>query len=316
MATLFFSYAHRDETLRDELEIHLAMLKRQGVITTWHDRRIEAGKDLDKAISHYLEEAKIILLLVSPDFLASDYCYNVEMARALERHKNGEARVIPVILRPCDWHTAPFGKLLAVPKDGKPATKYANQDDAFLEIVGAIRDAAKGLCSTGPGETPVVLPATAPNKPVVAVRSSNLRLRKTFSDQDKDDFLEETFEFIANFFEGSLSELERRTEGISAKFRRIDANHFTAAIYHNGAAKSQCKIWLAARDRFTGNIHYSSDPSTRDNSYSESLSVEDDGYSLLLKPMMGGSFGGGQDKVLSQEGTAEHLWEMLIRPLQ
>ena len=129
-------------------------------------------------------------------------------------------------------------------------------------------------------------------------------------------FLEQAFEFIANFFEGSLTELEKRTQGISTKFRRIDTNHFTAAIYRNGAAKSQCKIWLAARDRFTGNIHYSSDPSTRDNSFSESLSVEDDGYSLFLKPMMGGVLGGGGDKLLSQEGAAEHLWEMLIRPLQ
>ena len=92
-----------------------------------------------------------------------------------------------------------------------------------------------------------------------------------FTDQEKDDFLEQAFEFIASFFEGSLAELEERTRGISTKFRRIEANHFTAAIYHNGAAKSQCKIWLAARDRFTGNIHYSSDPSTRDNSYNESM---------------------------------------------
>jgi hypothetical protein len=315
MATLFFSYSHRDETLRDELETHLTVLKRQGIITTWHDRRIGAGKEIDKEISHYLEEAEIILLLVSPDFLASDYCYNVEMTRALERHRCGEARVIPVILRPCDWHNAFFGTLMAVPKDGKPVTKYPNQDEAFLEVVGAIRAAANELCSPGPVETRATLQPIA-GRPVSEFRSSNLRLRRTFTDQEKDDFLEQAFEFIANFFEGSLAELERRTQGISTKFRRIDATHFVAAIYHNGAARSQCKIWLAARDRFTGNIHYSSDPSTRDNSYSESLSVEDDGYSVFLKPMMGGTFGGNQDKLLSQEGAAEHLWEMLIRPLQ
>jgi hypothetical protein len=316
MASLFFSYSHRDETLRDELEIHLATLKRQGVITTWHDRRIGAGKEFEKEISQYLEEAEIILLLVSPDFLASDYCYDVEMARALERHESGEARVIPVILRPCDWHNAPFGKLAAVPKDGKPVTKYPNQDDAFLEAARAIRAAANELKASGPAETQATpLPTTA-SRPISDGRSSNLRVRRTFTDEEKDDFLEKAFEFIANFFEGSLAELERRTRGISTKFRRIDANHFTAAIYRNGAAKSQCKIWLAGRDRFTGNVHYSSDPSTRDNRYSESLSVEDDGYSLFLKPMMGGVFGGDRGKLLSQEGAAEHLWEMLIRPLQ
>ncbi len=75
------------------------MLKRQAVITTWHDRRIVAGEDFDQEIDEHLQDADIILLLVSPDFLASDYCYKKEMARALEKHQNGEARVIPVILQ-------------------------------------------------------------------------------------------------------------------------------------------------------------------------------------------------------------------------
>src|SRR5262249_6285750 len=119
MATLFFSYSHRDEDLRDELETHLAALKRQGVIETWHDRRIGAGQEVDNTISEHLEDADIILLLVSPYFIASDYCYDVEMARAMERHDAKLARVIPVILHPCDWHNLPFGKLLATPKDGK-----------------------------------------------------------------------------------------------------------------------------------------------------------------------------------------------------
>src|SRR3954464_6609931 len=117
MATIFFSYSHKDEALRDELETHLSMLNRQGFITTWHDRRIAAGDIVDPTISAHLESADVVLLLVSPDFLASDYCYDKEMSRALERHEAGECRVIPVILRPSDWHDAPFGKLLAAPKD-------------------------------------------------------------------------------------------------------------------------------------------------------------------------------------------------------
>lgn len=120
MVEVFFSYSHKDEDLRNELEIHLAVLKRQGVISTWHDRRITAGDEFADKISCHLESADIILLLVSPYFIASDYCYEVEMKRALERHDAGEARVIPVILHPCYWHGAPFGRLLAVPSDGKP----------------------------------------------------------------------------------------------------------------------------------------------------------------------------------------------------
>jgi TIR domain len=140
---LFFSYSHKDERLRDQLETHLAMLKRQGFIETWHDRRIVAGERIDEAISANLESAEIVLLLVSPDFLASDYCYDREMTRAIERHQAKLATVIPVIVRPCDWHDAPFGNLLAAPKDGKPITQWSNIDTAFLDVTTAIKAASR-----------------------------------------------------------------------------------------------------------------------------------------------------------------------------
>jgi hypothetical protein len=118
--TLFFSYSHIDEALRNQLEVHLFALKRQGLISTWHDRRIIVGSHVGDAIDANLEAAQIILLLVSSDFIASDYCYEREMMRAMERQESGDARVIPVILRPCDWHDLRFGKLLAAPRDGNP----------------------------------------------------------------------------------------------------------------------------------------------------------------------------------------------------
>ncbi len=117
--TFFYSYAHEDEELRDELEKHLSLLQRQGLITTWHDRCIAPGTDWVHEIDAHLEAASIILLLIIPDFLASDYCYDVEVQRALERHTCGEARVIPIIVRPVDWHSAPFGHLQCLPRDGK-----------------------------------------------------------------------------------------------------------------------------------------------------------------------------------------------------
>lgn len=99
---VFFAYSHKDESLRDELETHLSILRRGGVISSWHDRRISAGREWVGEIDSHLNRADIILLLVSSDFIASDYCYKKEMARAIERHDRGEARVIPVILRECD----------------------------------------------------------------------------------------------------------------------------------------------------------------------------------------------------------------------
>ena len=110
---VFFSYAHEDEKLRDRLETHLSILKRSDVISAWHDRQIGAGKEWAGEISEHLDRAQIILLLVSADFLDSDYCYDMEMKRAFKRHKNKEARVIPIILKPVDWQDAPFNKLQA-----------------------------------------------------------------------------------------------------------------------------------------------------------------------------------------------------------
>jgi hypothetical protein len=99
---VFFSYAHEDEELRNRLAKHLSILKRQRLISAWHDRQIGAGKEWDREINEHLERAQIILLLVSAGFLASDYCYDIEMKRALERHEAKEARVIPIILKPVD----------------------------------------------------------------------------------------------------------------------------------------------------------------------------------------------------------------------
>ena len=140
---VFFSYAHRDEGLRDELAKHLSILKRQGVIAAWHDRDIDAGREWGKEIDQHLNSAQIILLLISPDFMASDYCYDIELKRAMGRHEAGEARVIPIILRPVDWSGASFGKLQALPKNAQPVTDWDNRDRAFMDAARGIHAAVK-----------------------------------------------------------------------------------------------------------------------------------------------------------------------------
>ncbi len=136
---LFLSYSHSDEMLKDQLAKHLKLLARQQVISAWHDRDIGAGTEWASQISTHLETAKVILLLISSDFLASDYCYDIELSRAMERHESGEARVIPVILRAVDWTNAPFGRLQALPNNAKPITTWENQDLAFANVVKGIR---------------------------------------------------------------------------------------------------------------------------------------------------------------------------------
>lgn len=143
--SLFYSYSHCDETLRDQLQAHLSLLKRNGVIEEWHDRRISAGREWEGQIDDKLKNAKIILLLISADFLASDYCYDVEMKFALEVHNQKIARVIPVILRACEWHESQFAKLQAIPRDGKAVTSWNNVDEAFTDIAKHIREVTTEL---------------------------------------------------------------------------------------------------------------------------------------------------------------------------
>jgi|APLak6261659701_1056019.scaffolds.fasta_scaffold00303_1 hypothetical protein len=141
--SLFYSYSHVDETLRDELEKHLKLLQRQQVIDTWHDRKIISGTEWDKVINKNLDTADIILLLVSADFLASDYCWDIEIQRAMQRHEEKTAVVIPVLLRPCDTGNANFMKLQGLPKNFKPVMTWTNQDEAFTHIAKGIRTAAE-----------------------------------------------------------------------------------------------------------------------------------------------------------------------------
>ena len=137
--SVFIAYSHRDDQLRREIETHFAAMKRAGIISIWHDQLISPGTEWRNAISDHLETADVILLLVSADFFESSFCYEVEMTRAIERHERREARVIPIIARPCDWHSSPIGKLQALPRDGKPLTTAPNLDEAILEVVTGIR---------------------------------------------------------------------------------------------------------------------------------------------------------------------------------
>lgn len=318
MAILFISYAHKDEKWRVELETHLSMLKRQGILEIWHDRRIVAGEEVAQVISENLEAADIILLMVSPDFLASDYCHNIEMQRAMERHEKKEARVLPVILRPCDWHNTSFGKLLAMPTDGKPVSKFPDKDDAFLEVVQAIKRLV-GELKPSIEDKPLATKSSSPFKAQTldTPRSSNLRIRKTFSDQERDTFVDESFEYIANFFENSLIELSTRNPEIQNRFKQIDANHFTAIVYTSGKIAAECRIWLGGR-RSGREIAYSHTASGNDNSMNESMSVVSDGYALFLQPLGRAMLGrsGNDKKMLSPQGAAEYFWEMFIQRLQ
>lgn len=147
---IFFAYSREDSTLRDRLDKHLSGLKRKNYVNTWYDGKIDAGKEWEKEIDSNLSKADIVLLLISADFIASDYCYDVEMTKAISRHEKGDAVIIPIILNPCDWSDLPFSKIQGLPQNGKPitSTHWENSEIALNEVAKSIKDIVENLLTT------------------------------------------------------------------------------------------------------------------------------------------------------------------------
>ncbi len=175
---IFCCYAHADESWLRKLETHLSLLKQQGLISLWHDRRIAPGVDWAQAIDTHLETASVILLLVSANFLASDYCYGIEMKRALERDAANEARVVPILVRPVDWTDAPFAHLQALPTDAKPIELWRNKERALVDVAVGIRRAIEDVPLLAASTSRTALPSTwnipYPRNPFFLGRESEL----------------------------------------------------------------------------------------------------------------------------------------------
>src|SRR5260370_14011943 len=201
--TIFYSYAHEDEKLRQQLETHLSGLRRQGLVSEWHDRQIVPGTEWAYAINEHLNTAQIILLLISPDFLASDYCYSVEMQRALERHNAGEAYVVPVILRPVDWQGAPFATFQALPRDGQPIVLWENEDEAFANVAEGVRKIVGEIYTASPVNRPDTLPLSLPwrTTPRVPLQPSHV-----LKDRNRQEVLKRIQRVVNQFLKQSLAD--------------------------------------------------------------------------------------------------------------
>lgn len=316
MATIFFSYSHADEKLRDQLDVHLAALKRQGIIETWHDRRISVGKNLGTSIDEHLETADIILCLVSPEFIASDYCYSREMKRALERHEKGEARVIPVILRHCEWEHTPLRDLRGTPRDNRPIVAWPDRDEAFKYVVQDIRTALVEMGHDSTTATKFVqspqttLSEAEPTRP----RSSNLHIKREFTDLERDTFLRDSFEFIAEFMATSIEELKKRHPNIEGGTQRLDAKRFTAALYKNGKKQSAMTVFVGGM--FGAGISFNSTDTGDSSSSNGGFTLQDGPDELRFNANLFDFGRSAHPKGLEAIHVAEVLWERLIMPLQ
>ncbi len=301
----FISYSHKDERVLERLHTHLVMLRRDGELNNWYDREILAGGDLDQEISEQLESCCLFLPLISPDFLASDYCYDNEMMRALERHDAGQMRVVPIIIEPCDWKASSLKKLKALPRDGKPITEWTNENNAFLDIVTELRRILTSYNAVQPATT------VTPSAPSVSA-SHRYRVKRDFDEIDRRDFRYKAFEEVHSFFESAIAEIDS-IEGLRGRLITADPQSFTCTIVNQHMNRGAAHITVHAHNSNMGfaDIYYSFSENAPLNTANGGFSVEADEYDLFLRPHM--FFISDQDKKLSPQQAAEILWSEFIK---
>ncbi len=215
--SVFYSYSHKDKAYQGKLKTHLSVMRRQGFISEFSDQDILPGQVWSDEINKNLKTADVILLLVSPDFMESDYCYTVEMDYAIQRHDAGEAFIIPIILRPCEWKHSPLGKFQALPLRGKPVVRWTPQDEAFNDIAQGIRKVVTKLRKRK-GASQVTLKeensiSFIKPLPKGSVRSLNRVLQKKRDDRSLGEKLQSIVELTDKSF--SFREIGKRAKGFS-----------------------------------------------------------------------------------------------------
>lgn len=299
----FISYSHQDERNLARLHKHLAMLRRDGLLTTWYDREILAGAELHKEIAENLADSDVFLALVSPDFLASDYCYDKEVHLALKRHEDGSIRLIPIILEPCDWRNSPLANLKALPKDGQPISLWANENVAFLDIATELRRVMtappKGR-ATSKASLQLVREARRDEG------ARRYRIKRDFDRIDRDEFRHQAFGTIREYFQRSIAELNGIGDPIRARFESMGETAFTCTVLNKAKQGGEANITVHEHGMM-GGLTYSFARRARDNTANGFLTVEANEYDLNLK-MDAFSTRGDHNGLLSPAEAAQRLW--------
>jgi hypothetical protein len=314
MAKLFISYSHRDAKPLDRLHKHLATLSRQDLVETWFDRNITAGQKIDREIERALAEADVFLALVSPDFLASDYCSERELGEALRRHDEGSLRVIPVILEPCDWQATRLGELKALPKDGQPISLWTNANVAYLDVITELRRIltdiqlpASALLKNAAAEAPAAISPTVPKR--------QYRVKREFDSIDRDEFREKAFAGIREYFRRSIDELNQIGDPIRARFEDMGGTGFSCTVLNKAARNREAHITVhsSAEKHRSGEISYVFERRAAPGTSNGHISVVADEYALSLKMDTYAFHRSGEGRSsVSAEEAADHLWREFI----
>lgn len=283
------------------------MLRRDGLITEWYDREILAGTNVDREITVNLADSDVFLALVSPDFLASNYCYEREMKVALERHEAGTLRVVPIIVEACDWTASPLAKLKALPKDGKPISTWTNEDVAYLDVATELRRTLDS--DREPSEKVARLPQTGRAKTIPETK--RYRIKREFDAIDRAEFAHAAFANFRQYFQRSVDELNQIGDPIRARFETISESAFTCTVLNKGKRNGEAHITFHLKgERSFGDIIYSFSFRAADNTANGHLSVQADEYEQYL---VLNSFRDVSDKERhSVEEIAETIWREFI----
>lgn len=296
----FISYSHKDEAALARLHTHLAVLKREGKIVDWFDRAIVAGENIDAEVERNLANSDIFLALVSPDFLASSYCYDREMAGAIARHEAGTMRVVPIIVEPCDWKVTPLQKFKALPRDGKPISEWTNANTAYLDVATELRRL---------GEARTCLPAwpvRTTDAPKVETR--RYRIKRDFDEIDRSEFRVEAFKTICAYFQSATAELNG-IDGLRASFNTLNPTRFTCTVLNKARQRGIGHLTVFTVSKGFGDIAFNHEEGGATNTSNGWFSIEADDYDLFLK---GGSFSANKDQKRTAQQVAEDMWATLL----
>lgn len=304
---VFISYSHDDIAALEQLRTHLAVLRSQGLIDEWYDREILPGGIIDAEITQRLESSDLFLLLVSPYFLASDYCVNREMKRALERHGSEEATVIPIILEHCDWQNTHLKNLMALPRNGKPISTWPNENEAYHDVVKELR---RVLEAGNPRHSAVTDKKESFHAPVQP-GANRIRVKRDFDEIDRGEFREKAFNVIQNYFNTGIEEINAMDD-LKGRFHSRSSTTFTCTIINNGK-RATSPAYITVYDggggyMALGDISYSFSENAPTNSANGWFTIQSDGYELFLDPMNMSVLSVTPNGRLTPEAAAKQLW--------
>lgn len=298
----FISYSHIDERFVKRLHTHLSQLKRDGLISTWYDREITAGSVLDEVISQNLENSDLFIAITSPDFLNSSYCYETEMARAIEKHNSNQMRVLPIIVEPCDWMNSPLSQFRASPTDGKPISTWSNHNLAFLDVIGDLRRLAKSPANKSTPDAKIKKTKASP-----ASKMSNLRMKRDFDKIEKIQFKKAAFIEIANSLK-TWCEEANSVEGISALFEsQSDSRFFVTLVNKNKSnAAAERTVYISEGSFFGSQINTLNNRSDSSTSSNGGYSVDADDYQIFLSNQF--AMSSNRERKMTPLDAADEIW--------